>query len=616
MEAPLEVTTRYREPALPRWSLQGLYPGLDSLEFAVSYDAFVDEVQALIEAFDHHAIGPRPPTALNAETVQIFETILTGYDAVLTAQRSLDAYLECVLSSEADNERARAIASALNQQMVPLATLEARWLAWIASLDLEALIAGSTLAREHALLLRKAHVAATHLLTPPEEELVAELSLTGSAAWTNLYESLTAQLVVPIARADGWEDLPMSAALSLAFDPDRDLRRKSHAARDSVWHTHRHTLAAALNAIKGEHELLARRRGWESSLDVTLFENHIDRATLEAMHAAVDDAMSGFRRYFVAKARAVGVPVLAGYDLCATLEGNFTSWTFAEARDFILAQFGTYSSELRTFAERAFREGWIDAEPRPGKQGGACCINVGRGESRVLVNFASDLMSMGTLAHELGHAYHHFRIASQTTLQQEIPLSLAETASIFCEMLVLRAVRDQAAPQDCLALLDAMLRSAYLQVVDVTLLFRFEQQLVAQRMERELSAEELTDLALAIQREAYGGSVDAETLSPYFWAEVPQLYTAAFYSFPYTFGYLLGVGLYAHFQRDPRSFVACHEHLLTMTGRNTVAELLAPFGIDVRSSAFWQTSLRTIDCWIDEYVALIAERREAHRDRR
>jgi pepF/M3 family oligoendopeptidase len=324
---------------------------------------------------------------------------------------------------------------------------------------------------------------------------------------------------------------------------------------------------------------------------------------LQAAHASFPD----FRRYLRAKARALGLPALAWYDLFAPVGRDEKSWDFDEARAFIVEQFGTYSPRLSGFAARAFQERWIDAEPRPGKRDGAFCMPLRRDESRILANYMPSYDAVATLAHELGHGYHNFNLAGRTALQRETPMTLAETASIFCETIIKEAALRQAGEQEQIAILEASIQNACQVVVDITSRFLFERAVFERRCERELSVDELNELMLETQRQTYGDGLDSAVLHPYMWAVKGHYYRPgqAFYNFPYMFGLLFGLGLYARFQSDPETFRAGYDDLLSSTGLADAATLAARFGIDIGTEEFWRASLGIVRSDIDRFESLI-----------
>jgi pepF/M3 family oligoendopeptidase len=325
------------------------------------------------------------------------------------------------------------------------------------------------------------------------------------------------------------------------------------------------------------------------------------------MHEACRESFPDFRRYLRAKARLLGQEALPWWDLFAPVGGESGSrhWAFDEAAEFVTAQFGTYSNRLSGLVQRAVQERWVDAEPRDGKVDGAFCMGVRRDESRVLMNYEPSFNSVQTLAHELGHAYHNVNLATCTPMQRETPMALAETASIFCQTIVVNAALERASGAEKLALLEGTLQDSCQVVVDIHSRFLFEQQVFAHRAKRELSAGEFNALMLQAQRETYGDGLQPEALHQYMWAMKPHYYIANFYNWPYTFGLLFGLGLYARYREDPARFRAGYDDLLASTGRESAADLGQRFGIDIRTPAFWRTSLDVCREQVREFEALV-----------
>jgi len=231
-------------------------------------------------------------------------------------------------------------------------------------------------------------------------------------------------------------------------------------------------------------------------------------------------------------------------------------------------------------------------------------------ESRILSNFKPAYDGMSTLAHELGHAYHNLNLAPRTIFQRSTPMTLAETASIFCETLVQQAVLSRADPDEQLFILGEALAGACAVVVDITSRFRFEKNVFEQRWKRELSAEELCELMLQAQRETYGDGLDPEVLHPYMWAVKPHYYSPSrsFYNFPYMFGLLFGLGLFAQYRDDPDKFRSRYDDLLSSTGLALAPDLAAQFGFDLRSKGFWKASLDVVREDIHRFEELIRQR--------
>lgn len=571
-----------------------IYPSMDSKEFEEGFSSVVRDINDLAALFDAHQITKQSAApALDQKTIQAFETIIERYNAVLESARTLGVYIECFVSTNSHDTLAQAKLSELQQTTMILTQLGTRLTAWIGSLDVETLIERSPVAREHAFMLRKAKIRAAHLMTPAEENLSSELNLSGGTAWEKLHGDVTSQLTVSLELAGQVEELPMSMVRNLACDPDREVRRRAYEAELEGWKRVALPLAAAFNSIKGEVNVLTRRRGWESPLEASLLDNNIDRQTLDAMFSAARESFPDFRRYLHAKARALGLPRLAWYDLFAPVSNDEKVWEYDDAAAFIIDQFGTFSSRLSNFAARAFRERWIDAEPREGKQDGAYCTPLRKDESRVFANYKASYDGMSTLAHELGHGYHNLNLAQRTVLQRSTPMALAETASIFCETIIRNAALRNAGRQEQIAILEASLQGSCQVVVDITSRFLLEQRVFNQRRQRELSIDELNNLMLEAQRETYGDGLDENALHPYMWAMKPHYYSSklSFYNYPYMFGLLFGLGLYARYKEDSEKFKSSYDELLSRTGLADAATLAGQFGIDIRSADFWRSSL-------------------------
>jgi pepF/M3 family oligoendopeptidase len=590
---------------LPHWDLTPFFPGVGSPELDAAFDQVVAGIASLGEFFDEHEVGgDRAPASPEAATTA--DEILDRLNALLERARLLSAYLWGCVAVDSRDDAAQARLSELQRESVGLTNLETRLKAWLGLLDVDELVERSETVKAHEFGVRRAQVAAGHLMSGPEEGLAAELDLTGATAWGKLHSDLTSQIVVTL-ELDGEErELPMSEVRNLATRPERDVRRAAYEAELAAWEHASVPLAAALNSIKGQVNGLAARRRWESALDEALFGNNIDRGTLDAMLEAVRDALPDLRRYLRAKARALGLDRLAWYDVDAPLgeDGDRRAWEFGDARSFIVEQFGTYSDRMREYADRAFREDWIDAEPRAGKSDGAFCMPVRGDESRILCNYVKAYDGASVLAHELGHGYHNVNLASRTQIQKRTPMTLAETASIFCQTIVRNGALAAAegAPAEQLQILEGSLQSAFGTTVDIMSRFLFESRVLERRAQRELSVRELCELMLEAQEETYSDALDPEARHAYMWAVKPHYYsTYSFYNYPYTFGFLFGLGLYARYEQDPEGFRSRYDELLSSTGLADAATLANRFGIDVRAPEFWRSSLDLVRADVERY---------------
>lgn len=607
------TTTAETSDLLPRWDLESIFPGPDSPQFRAALEAVARRISDLESLFDRHDVGTRAPDAVDARVAAAFDEVVADYDATLEAAQRLDGYLSCLTAADARDEAARAAQSAWREIKAGLARLAPQFAAWVGALDVDALIAASPTARAHEPVLARLRTVAAHLMPPGEEDLAALLGPSGAAAWMALHGELTA-LATGRLELDGEErELSLSEIDNLLLRPDRDVRRRAHEVGDATRRALAVPLAAALNGVKGQQRTVSRRRGWDDPLAEALFANAIDRPILNAVFAATHEALPDYHRYLRAKARLLGLPVLAGYDLMAPV-GDPAPWPFGASRDVIVAGLTAVSPKMGALAARAFAARWIDAEPRVGKEGGAFCTAIQNDESRILLNYAPVLSWMSTTAHELGHAYHNFVITEQrrTWLQASpdygpvaFPLTLGETASTIFEAIVQRAARSAASPAAEAAQLDEWLQTLTLSTFGIMPAFAFEQEVFATRATRELAPSDLEALMAAAWRDIAGDAIDPATVWSMSWTMGHFFIdTVWYYNFPYAFGLLFALGLLAARDTNPEGFLDRFDRLLADSGMRDAHVLAAELGIDLRDPAFWQASLDSFRADVDRYEAL------------
>jgi pepF/M3 family oligoendopeptidase len=611
----MTTTTIDAAETLPRWDLDSIFPGPESSEFRAALAGVASATKELEQLFDREGIDTRSAESAADTLVVTVETVIDRYNALLDLAMRVDGYLFCLVAADVRNEAAQSAAGAWRRQQADLARLAPRFVSWIGTLDIDALTLRSDTVHQHAPTLRRLHTAAAHLMAPAEEDLAAVLGPSGAAAWAALRDDLAGRATARIELEGGEQELPLSEIDNFRFNADRDLRRRAFEAGEAAWRALAVPLTAALNGVKGQQLTLALRRGWENPLDQALFANAIDRAVLDALLQAIVEALPDYRHYLRVKARLLGLPVLAGYDLSAPV-GDVTPWPYDTARTFIIEQFTRYSPRLGALAERAFREHWIDADPREGKAGGAFSMPVGDEQSRIFANYLPVYDWMSALAHELGHSYHGVAISERgrTLLQApaemagtpaSFPMTLAETASTICEAIVQRAARAGATPAQEVSLLDGWLEALSLSVFGTLPMFNVERQIFTTRGSRELSTQELEEMTANALREVAGDAIDPTTVPSTRWT-IPHLFihNIWFYNFPYAFGMLFGLGLLAVRDANPEGFFDRFDTLLADSGMREADELAAEFGIDLRDPAFWRASLDTFRADVDRYDSL------------
>lgn len=598
------------QPDLPHWDMGRIFSGLDSSEFEEAFRQVVERISALRNLFDEMRIGAGPPPAGHSATV--LRTVLQQMNDLQEQVTTVNAYIYSFVTTEAQNDLAQSRLSELGERLVELVNLETRFTQWIGTADIEALAAESDEIAAHSFGLSKAAELAKHQMSREEEELAAALNLTGAEAWSKLHSNITSLLRVQVTSPDGTAQvLPMSKVRALAHDPEEATRKAAYEGELKGWEGVEIPLAAALNGVKGSANVLNQRRSWEASIEPSLYQNNTDMGTLEALQAAVVESFPDFRRYLAIKARLLGKKSLPWWDLYAPATAGTAArrWSYWEAAEFIQERFAGFSDRLAGLAARAFRENWIDAEPREGKQQGGYCMTIRGEESRVMINFEPSFDALQTLAHELGHAYHHFLLAGRPPLQRKTPMALAETASTFCQAIVFDAALEQASGQEKLSMLESSLQDSCGYTVDIHSRYLFEQEVFERRRTRELGVSEFQDLMLDCQRQTYGEGLDGRHLHPYMWAVKVHYYMPdlAFYNWPYTFGMLFSFGLLKRYLQEPQDFPTRYDELLSSTGVANAADLAGRFGIDIRSIDFWRSSLDVCRDRIRQFEEATAE---------
>jgi pepF/M3 family oligoendopeptidase len=599
------------EKTPPRWDLSSIYPALISEEYSNDLKrllALIDEQFAFID-------GPLKKLDANSNLAWLAKQtgeMIERSNQIYILSGKIRAYIEALVSTNSYDKEALTKQSEFDQIAVKIDKMETQIRAWVGKIAdaLAGMIDLDPITKAHRYYLYESAKASRYLMSEKEEMLAAELSLSGSNAWTKLQGTITSQYSAPFEMEGKVQKLPLPALINLRSHPDEAVRRRGYEAENQVWNTLKEPLAAAMNGIKGEVNTLNTRRGREDALHASIDQSHIDRETLEVMLSAMQDSFPMFRGYFRSKARRLGHEKLPWWDVFAPLGESNTVFTFNEAREFILEQFGEFSPRLREFARRAFENHWIDAEQRDGKRGGAFCMEIpGVNESRVMCNFDGSLDQVTTIAHELGHAFHNdcAQKAHKTKIQKLTPMTLAETASIMCETIVAHASLKKARnDSERLAILESKLAGDSQVIVDIYSRYLFEKEVFKQREKAELSADELCEIMEKAQLASYGDGLDERYLQKWMWTWKPHYYSAgfSFYNYPYAFGLLFGTGLYAIYQKRGDDFVEDYVQLLASTGEASAADLAARFGINIRQKEFWADSLKIIGAQVDEYIRI------------
>jgi len=593
---------------LPLWSVTDVHESLTSRSFVDSLERIKSDVGRLEALYDELGIRALPDGVspnVDSETGNRLDRAIRDFNAVVAQTEILEAYVYATVATNTRDETAQALLSEIEVAGSRITPLLARLADFVCDHDVDALSAVSSEARDHLGPLMRLAERSEHQMDESEEGLYAELSTTGSSAWGRLQSDITSQLTVDVQLPTGTKRMPMPAVRGLATEVDVAVRKAAYDAEMVAWPTVATACAAAMNAIKGEANTINRRRRWDSPLDASLYGNSVSRATFDAMQSAIIASLPDFRSWMRTKARLHGhTGALPWWDLVAPLPSAGGSITWDESVDLVRNAFSSFSPNLAGLVDRAINESWLDVPPREGKVGGAFCMPFVDDRSLVLLNWSGSVESAQTTAHELGHAYHNTQLAGRTPLQKRLPMALAETASIFCETLVVEAGLATLQGKERLALLDVDLQGANQVVVDIHSRFLFETEVFARRQRRTLGVNELNEIMLQSQADAYGDGLDQTTAHPHMWVLKGHYYGSHFYNWPYTYGLLFGLGLFAQYHADPDRFRGGYDNLLSRAGMATAEELGAAFGIDVTNEAFWTASLDVLRARMAEYSKL------------
>ena len=580
-----------------RWDLTVLYNGFDDPKYSedeAALSALIEEAAALAESAGELSDGE-----LIGKYIALSERINTlAGDLIIYANLS---YSQNTADTKAASALGR-VMSLVSGFAAPDAIVKAR----IAKVsDLDALIDSEGLS-EYKYFLKSIKRDASHLLSDKEEAMLSKLSISGANAWSDLQSSLTSSLKV---KHNG-EELTLSSIRNLAYSPDPEIRRSAYEAELASYEGIKEAVAFALNSIKQQVITECELRGYASPLDKALSDSRMKRETLDALIGAMEEYLPVFRRYLLAKAKALGHKgALPWYDLFAPMGASDKTYTVKEARDYLLGIFEKFDSSLYDLVKEAFDEGWIDFYPREGKVGGAFdCGIASKGVSRVLTNFDGSFSDIVTLAHELGHSFHDRQVFGNSPLNQEYSMPVAETASTFNEVLVMEtAIREATDKNEKLMLIESQLMDANQIITDIYSRFVFERSVFDNRKSEFMSADRLSELMLAAQEAAYGDGLDKDVRHPFMWLCKCHYYSGglSFYNFPYAFGGLFARGLFAKYKAEGRAFIDTYKKLLNLTGMSDVEETAAVAGIDLTKREFWKAGLDTIAEQIEEFIKLV-----------
>ena len=581
-----------------KWSLDVLYTGFDDPKFQEEFK----QLDEFVEKFKNTAESLADKDARTA--VKDALTLTEEYQRVLYRQANYCSLRQSVNTNDGETVSYLGRIFQKNNDITPYATAIEKFLSNLPNLD--EVIGDDEMLNDYSYYLHEMQKSAKYLLSEDVETAIGVMNMSGGSAWSDLQSYLTSSVKVDYKG----ETTTLSAIRNMAYDADPEVRKSAYEAELVAYEKIKDAIAFSLNSIKMQDLSECKLRGHASPLDKVLFNSKMQRATLDALLEAMKEYMPNFRSYLRAKAEALGHKNgLPWYDLFAPMGKSDKKYSVEEAKSYLMNIFEKENPRLAEIVDRAFEENWIDFFPREGKVGGAFCAGIeSEKEFRVLTNYDGSMSDIVTLAHELGHGYHNFMIFDNRPLNTDYSMPVAETASTFNENLVVNyAVKNASSDEEKLALLEGQLSDVTQIICDIYSRFLFESQVVNNRNDKFMFADELCNIMLEAQKEAYGDGLDHEVLHPFMWVCKGHYYSASlgFYNFPYAFGGLFARGLYAKFQQEGPEFLEKYNYMLKETPVRSVEDVAKICDIDLTSKDFWLMSLHSYDDVIAQYKELV-----------
>lgn len=450
------------------------------------------------------------------------------------------------------------------------------------------------------------------LLSVQEETLIAELNKDGIAAWSQLYDTIISTMSIPYLQKDGEVvELSIGQAMNRMYqDENPKVRKQLFNAWEEAFNHHAPIFADVLNHLSGYRMTLQNKHKYAHHLDQPLEYNRMKKQTLEAMWQAVSDNKQPFVDFLRKKQQLLGLEQLEWQDVDAPLsigEHQAVTFTYDKACNFILDNFQSFGPKLTAFTKHALEHRWVEAEDRNHKRPGGYCTSLPLfDESRIFMTFTGSASDTSTLAHELGHAFHSHILKDVPYLNQHYAMNVAETASTFAEILIANAtVRSSQSDSEKLSLLSNKLEGAIAMLMNIHARYIFEDSFYKKRKNGFVSHEQLSHLMIEAQKEAFAGAID--TYHPHFWSSKLHFYIddIPFYNFPYTFGFLFSLGIYAEYIKAPEGFEDNYIALLKDTGAMTVEDLaMKHLAVDITQVNFWVEGIKIMTKDVDTFIKL------------
>jgi oligoendopeptidase F len=581
------------------WDLSELYRGLDDPRL----DGDLAEALKRARAFETSCRGK--VAVAGGPAPEFLVTSLTEYESLSEQMDKSAVYANLVHAAKTDDPAHGALLSRTREKRTEinkhLIFFDLEWIQ-VADADAARLVADPRLARYRHYLEQK-RAWKPHFLSEPEEKILEEKSVTGRAAFVRLFDETVASLRCPFEHGGDVERLAVQQILSKLYDPDRTVRKAAAEGLTAGLKENARLLTYLFNTLVLDHRTDCNLRRFDNVMGPRHLANEINDAVVQALMTAAEQHHGTFQRYYRLKGKLLGLEQLHDYDRYAPISGEMPTCDWAKARSIVESSYAAFDPKAGAIIREFFDKHWIDAEVRPGKRGGAFSSSaVPSVHPYILMSYADKMRDVMTLAHELGHGLHQYLSRGVGYLQCDTPLTTAETASVFGEMLTFQRLQVlYPEPRVRLALLCSKIEDGFATVFRQVVLTRFEQTLHKARQERgELTTEQINELWMAANRPMHGDVVNLSDGYAWWWLYIGHFIHVPFYCYAYAFGELLVLALVQKYKQDGAAFVPKYLDLLSSGGSDAPHVLLAKLGVDVTDPGFWGLGLRLLDEMVSE----------------
>ena len=541
----------------------------------------------------------------NEDEGVILARLVEGFDGAARKLRQAGAFVSCLQAQNTEDKKAGQLRSNLTEMSASLntaLTVFDQKLAGFSTKVWEELVKTGLL-NELRFVLTERRERAAEKLSEKEETTINALSVDGYHGWGQMYDLLVSSTKI---NSQGGT-LSVGQAANKLSDPDRSVRKEVFTQWEKAWGEKEDFYSKTLNHLAGFRLNSYKLRGWDNVLKEPLDINRMQKETLDAMWEVISDNKEPFVQFLNRKAKLLGLDKLSWYDLDAPIGSADSKMSYQEGADFIVDNFAHFGKEMADFAKMAFENKWIEAEDRPGKApGGFHTFFPESSQSRIFMTYSGTPSNVSTLAHELGHGFHTYAMRDMHLLNRNYAMNVAETASTFAEMIVSDAsVKNSKSKEEKLSLLEDKIQRSVALLMNIHARFLFETRFYEERKQGVVNSERMNELMKDAQVEAYGGALDE--YHPLFWASKLHFYITGvpFYNFPYTFGYLFSLGIYAMAQEEGQGYEEKYIALLKDTASMSVEELAQKhLNADLTKKDFWEKAVRTCVEDVEEFLAL------------